>query len=168
MAKNKSSKTKETTLEKATSKPHPFSFEHPEESTGFLLWQVSMLWQRSVNDVLSEYGLTHAQFVVLAAAGWLTHQQESVTQTDIANHANIDKMMTSTILRGLQQKGLIIRTEHETDMRAKTVLLTNNGQTTLKRALVLVEEIDESLIAPLRQNSAAFAEHLCTIIGAFS
>ena len=120
-----------------------------------------------VNDVLAECGLTHAQFVVLAAAGWLTRQQELVTQTDIANHANIDKMMTSTILRGLQQKGLVIRTEHETDTRAKTVMLTNNGQITLKRALLLVEEIDLSLIAPLHQNSTAFTEHLRTIIGAF-
>jgi DNA-binding MarR family transcriptional regulator len=162
MAKKKSSK------QEIPTKPHPFSFEHPEESTGFLLWQVSMLWQRSVNDVLGECGLTHAQFVVLAAAGWLTHQTESVTQTDIANHANIDKMMTSTILRGLQENGLIIRTEHETDTRAKTVMLTSNGQMILKRALVLVEEIDISLVAPLRQNSIAFAEHLRTIIGAFS
>jgi DNA-binding MarR family transcriptional regulator len=159
---------KKPSTQEVAAKPHPFSFEHPEENTGFLLWQVSMLWQRSVNDVLNECGLTHAQFVVLAAAGWLTHQQESVTQTDIANHAQIDKMMTSTILRGLQQKDLIIRAEHETDTRAKTVMLTNSGHITLKRALVLVEEIDAGLIAPLRQNAEAFAEHLRTIIGAFA
>jgi DNA-binding MarR family transcriptional regulator len=167
MAKRNSKKEK-IVEQNANAKPHPFSFEHPEESTGFLLWQVSMLWQRSVNDVLSECGLTHAQFVVLAAAGWLTHEQESITQTDIANHANIDKMMTSTILRGLQKNGLIIRTEHKTDTRAKTVKLTNNGQIILKRALVLVEEIDSNLIAPLRQNSIAFAQHLRTIVDAFS
>jgi MarR family transcriptional regulator, organic hydroperoxide resistance regulator len=162
MAEKKSSK------QKKAAKPYPLSFEHPEESTGFLLWQVSMLWQRSVNGVLSDLGLTHAQFVVLAAAGWLTYKQESVTQTDIAKHAQIDKMMTSTILRGLEKKGYIIREEHITDTRAKTVMLTHEGQFILKRALVLVEEIDASLIAPLRTNGEAFTEHLRTMIGAFA
>ena len=47
MAKKKTSKRKEVVEQQETSKLHPFSFEHPEESTGFLLWQVSMLWQRS-------------------------------------------------------------------------------------------------------------------------
>ena len=52
-------------------KKSDFIFEKPEESTGFLLWQVTNLWQREIKKALEKYGLTHSQFVLIASMYWL-------------------------------------------------------------------------------------------------
>ena len=45
----------------------PFSVQEADESTGFLLWQVTMLWQRRIAAVLRPQGLTQVQFALLAS-----------------------------------------------------------------------------------------------------
>ena len=44
-----------------------FQVDSAEDSPGFLLWQVSSMWQRQINAGLKQFGLTHAQFVLLAS-----------------------------------------------------------------------------------------------------
>ena len=46
-------------------------FSTPEESTGLLLWQVTNGWQAAQRAALKPFGLTHVQFVLLAALTWL-------------------------------------------------------------------------------------------------
>lgn len=112
-----------------------FHFEKPEENLGYLLWQATMLWQKQMNRALNDINLTHTQFVILAALGWLLKSSDSVTQKEIANHSNTDRMMVSKILRTLQKNGLIERKEHETDTRAKCVFLTDKGSNILQKAI---------------------------------
>lgn len=112
-----------------------FHFERPEENMGYLLWQATMQWQKQMNRALDEINLTHTQFVIMAALGWLLKSSENVTQKDIADHSNTDRMMVSKILRTLQKNGLIERKEHETDTRAKCVFLTTKGINTLQKAI---------------------------------
>ncbi|MGI8679258.1 MAG: MarR family transcriptional regulator [Jatrophihabitans sp.] len=41
---------------------------------GFLLWHITLRWQREVAAALNPFGLTHVQFVLLASTWWLnTH-----------------------------------------------------------------------------------------------
>ena len=108
-----------------------FSFDRPEESSGFLLWQVTNLWQREIKKALEDYGLTHSQYVLLASIHWLTIHKQEVTQIVLSAHTKIDPMTTSTVLKTLQKKGLIQRQEHLTDTRAKTVGLTDDGKNVL-------------------------------------
>lgn len=112
-----------------------FHFEKPEENLGYLLWQATMLWQRQMNRALDEINLTHTQFVIMAALGWLLKSSENVTQKEIADHSNTDRMMVSKILRTLQKNELIERKEHETDTRAKCVFLTDKGVVILQKAI---------------------------------
>lgn len=76
-----------------------FHFEKPEENLGYLLWQATMIWQKQMNRALNDINLTHTQFVILAALGWLLKSSDNVTQKEIANHSNTDRMMVSKILR---------------------------------------------------------------------
>src|ERR1041385_8352196 len=92
-----------------------FSVESPDDSSGFLLWQVTNLWQREIKKALEKHGLTHSQFVLLASIHWLTLSKQNVTQILLSSHTKIDPMTTSTVLRTLQKKGLLKRQEHETD-----------------------------------------------------
>jgi len=131
-----------------------FHFKQPEESPGFLLWQVTMLWQRKMNRVLDPLDLTHTQFVLLASLGWLLKNNDQVTQVDIANHSNTDRMMVSKVLRTLENKSYIERREHPVDTRAKIITLTKNGEKILRKALKAVEQTDNLFFSPLgtRQN----------------
>jgi MarR family transcriptional regulator, organic hydroperoxide resistance regulator len=118
---------------------NPFSVERAEESSGFLLWQVTSLWQRAIKKVLSPHALTHSQFVLLASIHWLTLQRQTVTQISLSIHTKIDPMSTSTVLRTLEQKNLIQRREHTTDTRAKIVILTEDGKELIKKVIPMIE-----------------------------
>jgi DNA-binding MarR family transcriptional regulator len=141
-----------------------FSVEKPEESTGFLLWQVTNLWQREIKKALEEYNLTHSQFVLLASIHWLTIQKQEVTQIVLSSHTKIDPMTTSTVLRALQQRGFIQRQEHATDTRAKTVALTEDGKETIKKAVVVVEKFDSDFFSLLGIKAKELNNNLLTLL----
>lgn len=141
-----------------------FSFEKAEDSTGFLLWQVTSLWQRHLNALLKGHKLTHAQFVVLASAYWLQTKSPSVTQVQIASHAKIDVMLTSNILRTLEKKQLISRSHSKTDTRAKEVTVTQKGMTSLQTAVKDVETFDRKFFSILGDNLLLFNKQLQNLI----
>lgn len=141
-----------------------FSFQTPEESPGFLLWQISNLWQRKMRRGLENLDLTHVQFVLLAALQWLSDQQSAVNQMDIADHTKVDKMMVSKVLRTLQKKDLLTRSEHEADTRAKTVSLTPAGRKLLKRAVKIVEGIDNEFFSKLGEHRDRFREQMLMLM----
>jgi len=141
-----------------------FSFEKAEESTGFLLWQVTNLWQREIKKALEKYELTHSQFVLLASIHWLTLDQQNVTQILLSKYTKIDPMTTSTVLRTLQTKGLIKRKEHETDTRAKTVGLTEIGLENVKQAINTVEQFDKKFFGTLDNETKDFNNKLITLL----
>jgi DNA-binding MarR family transcriptional regulator len=140
------------------------NFDAPEENLGYLLWQVSTRWQAAMNTGLGEMGLTQTQFVVLAALHWLELNSESVTQNDVANHAHIDKTMTSKILKALQEQGFIMRQEHAIDTRAKEVALTKSGLKLLEKANKIVENIDNQYFKNIKKNDSALRDLLKSLI----
>jgi len=141
-----------------------FGFESAEESTGFLLWQLTNLWQREIKKSLEPLDLTHSQFVLLASIHWLTLQKKDVTQILLSNHTKIDPMTTSTVLRTLQTKELLKRQEHSTDTRAKTVVLTEKGVKTTKQAIIIVEKFDNDFFSKLKSNITTFNKNILTLL----
>ena len=142
-----------------------FSVEKAEESSGFLLWQVTNLWQREIKKALEEFGLTHSQYVLLASIHWLTLHNQEVTQVVLSNHTKIDPMTTSTVLRTLQQKGFLQRKEHLTDTRAKTVGLTKEGVKIIKMAVVAVEKFDKEFFSLLGNKTTELNNNLIILLG---
>lgn len=133
-----------------------FQFKSPIDSPGYLLGQLTMLWQRKQKKVLDPLDLTQTQFVLLAALAWLSKSNNKVTQVDIANQSNADRMMVSKVLRTLEQKGFITRQEHETDTRAKVIKLTNAGSKVLQKALTAVENVDINFFSVLGKGLVTF------------
>ncbi len=123
-----------------------------------------MLWQRKQKKVLDPLDLTQTQFVLLAALGWLSKKNKAVTQVDIANQSNADRMMVSKVLRTLEEKGFITRQEHETDTRAKTIRLTASGELVLQKAIIEVENVDLAFFDPLETELALFNKNMAHLI----
>lgn len=141
-----------------------FKFKSPGESSGYLLGQLTTLLQRKHKKVLDPLNLTQTQFVLLAALGWLSRENDHVTQIDIANQGNADRMMVSKVLRTLEEKEFISRKEHPTDTRAKVIELTNSGSIILQKALTAIEEADIEFFDSLGENQILFNKNMLTII----
>lgn len=141
-----------------------FLFKSPEESPGYLLAQLTLLWQRKQKKVLDPLDLTHTQFVLLSSVAWLTNKNDNVTQVEIANLNNFDRMMVSKVLRALQAKKLITRQEHETDTRAKIVKLTPNGKKVLQLALTKIENADIEFFSSLGKKLSKLNKNMLKLI----
>ena len=142
-----------------------FSYVQPEEKTGYLLWQVTMRWQLQMNRQLRPVGITLTQFSLLAGLYWLSRQGEVVTQRRLADYANTDKMMTSKILKTLERNGLVERHSHLQDGRAKQLRLTSPGETLLRQANAVVEQVDAHFFGSLQPDSGLFNQFLCQLTG---
>jgi DNA-binding MarR family transcriptional regulator len=138
----------------------PSRFKGPEESPGFLLWQVTNSWQRRIRWALKGVGLTHVQFVLLTATDWLSEARLPTTQRNVARFAHTDVMMTSQVVRTLQGKGLLAVGEDPSDARAHVLRVTPNGKQLVRKALELVEDTDREFFGPLARDSARFVEML--------
>lgn len=130
-----------------------------EHSPGLLLWQVTNRWQAAQRAALKPFGLTHVQFVLLASLAWL-ESDGPVTQKALADHAVTDPMMTSQVLRVLEQRGLLVRRAHPDDRRARSISVTSEGVALANRANAAVEACDRAFFSPLGASTTRFATAL--------
>jgi len=129
----------------------------PDESPGFLLWHVTLRWQREIAAVLAPLDLTHVQFVLLATSWWLNTQGEEPNQLSVARKAGTDVKMTSEVLRKLEAKGLIVRTVDAADTRAKRLRVTDRGARLAGRAVAAVEAADAAFFGSAADPAAVLA-----------
>jgi DNA-binding MarR family transcriptional regulator len=134
-------------------------FRDPDDSPGFLLWQITNRWQQAQRSALKPLGLTHVQFVLLAMLAW-TGADGPVTQRRLADAAATDPMMTSQVLRTLEQAGLVERGPHPVDKRARALRVTAAGRELADRSVAVVEACDREFFAPLGTDVAAFTAAL--------
>lgn len=135
-----------------------------DQSTGYLLYHLTMLMERKMKRELDKLGITHTQFVILASTCMLLEKNDSVTQIMIANQSEMDKMMVSKVLRTLQSKGLITRQEHLTDTRAKIILLTEDGIRLFQKAFVVVKQVEKEFFGCLENEVEPFNDKIKTLL----
>ncbi|WP_163508626.1 MarR family winged helix-turn-helix transcriptional regulator [Fodinicola acaciae] len=126
----------------------------PGESPGFLLWHVTLRWQRQVVAALAPLGLTHVQFVLLACTWWLNESGEHPNQLAVATQAGTDPKMTSQVVRTLVDKGLVEREIDPADTRAKRLRVTPRGAELAPRAIAVVEQVDAEFFRGVRAKDA--------------
>jgi DNA-binding MarR family transcriptional regulator len=141
-----------------------FHFKSPNDSPGYLLGQLTMLWQRKQKKVLDPLDLTQTQLTLLAALGWLSKKSDAVTQVDIARQSNADRMMVSKVLRTLEDKKFITRQEHPIDTRAKIIKLTAEGEKVLQQALAVVVNVDNEFFNAIGADLSMFNSNMVQLI----
>ena len=119
--------------------------EGPSASPGFLLWHLTLAWQREITAVLAPFDLTHVQFVLLACTWWLCEQGQMPNQLELARQAGTDVKMTSEVVRKLERKGLLTRKVDTADTRARRLQTTVEGTRLAQQAVTAVEEVDARL-----------------------
>jgi DNA-binding MarR family transcriptional regulator len=119
-------------------------FATAQESPGFLLWQVYLVWKRKIEACLEQFDLTHIQFVLLAGLAYLKKNNVDISQVELATFTQCDVAMTSQVLRTLEKKKLVERYQKSGDERAKYPRLTDKGLKILKAAIKEVEALDHN------------------------
>lgn len=143
----------------------PFSIQYIEDDSGFLLWQVSCLWQQEQKRALEiNYRISHSQYVILASIYWLTLNDAEVTQIGLSQHTKMEPMTVSQILKGLQKSGHIIRQAHSADTRAKAVFLTDEGKEMMKEAIKTIEAIDAKFFSVLGKGVKKFNDDMMKLV----
>lgn len=119
------------------------NFSTAEESPGFLLWKAANLLQKAHITVLRPLKITPAQFSVMTC---LVHLSETglVTPSQVANHAGLDKMMVSDLVKTLEKKKWITTRPNPNDGRSFLIEPTDNGVALTNKAVKCIEEIDEA------------------------
>ncbi|MGA9142094.1 MAG: MarR family transcriptional regulator [Methanocella sp.] len=126
------------------------------DSPSFYLNLVMHLWEKSLQDIVGDFDLTNTQFKMLASLMLLTKNERVITQMDIANLLDADKMMVSEVVRTLEKKGYIIRVSHPRDKRAKSLIVTKKGLAVVERAVQHAAEFDDKFFSPLGDEREVF------------
>jgi DNA-binding MarR family transcriptional regulator len=133
-------------------------------STGLVFVRVYNKWHSIIQKELRKIGITHPQFVVMTVLNFLSQTDEFVTQASIARMADMDVMSVSQILRGLETGGFLTRTANPKDTRANAVRLLPKGRDAIKKALPVVEKIDDEFFGVLLKDENSFRNYLHKLI----
>ena len=137
------------------------AFETPSESTGFIIWNTTNLWQRKIKEKLDPHGITHVQFLLLNTLASLNKDADrAITQRMVSVHSGCDKMMVSKVLRTLEEKKLILRKDHVSDTRSKSLLITTKGMDLLKVATPAFLQAESLFFESLGKKEKSFSKRL--------
>ncbi len=121
------------------------------------------LMHRQTQSVLSKHNITADQYVLLA----ILHIEDGVTQQELTRRAASDPNTVRAMLVLLERKGLVARKAHDTDRRARRVLVTAKGRQKYKQLASALAPLQEALRAPFsNQEASAFVDALQRFCGA--
>ncbi|MEO7392102.1 MAG: MarR family transcriptional regulator [Ramlibacter sp.] len=133
----------------------PFKHGEADASPGFLLWKITVLWQRRLAQVLGDFGITQTQYAIMASLRWFEEQQEPPTQAHLVEHAKIDKMTLSKAIRKLEEDSLLLRDASPGDSRAVSVRFTAKGRKLVQQAVTAIEKADDEFFSALGERQLA-------------
>jgi DNA-binding MarR family transcriptional regulator len=133
----------------------------PLASPGYHLFRASLAWTSAVARALSPIELTHTQFFVLGALRWITKEEgRSPKIREVADFVSLDRMMTSQVVRALEERGFISRRDDPSDSRAWLLELTKSGELIFQEAITEVKAVDRDFFEPLGKRVSSFIDEL--------
>lgn len=135
---------------------------------GYLVWRLSTRWRVAVDRALAPLGLTHAQYSVLASLRELGSGGVRPSQRALAEHTGLEPLYVSKLARALAASGLLERAGDPADNRAVRLSLTAAGTEVTDRAVPVVRQLVDQLLAPLGgidgPRTAAFVRELTLLL----
>src|SRR5690348_6435328 len=135
-----------------------------ETIAGFLLWQVSKLWQQHLALSLQDLRLPPTQAVILANVLRLTEEGGEVTQSSLSKATKVDRMTASQTLRSLEKKRLITRLPSRHDSRTNQIRLTRLGRETAFETVARLAAAHERFFRPLRDDKRKMVTYMQRLV----
>jgi DNA-binding MarR family transcriptional regulator len=137
----------------------------PHASPGYWLHHATLAWRQACEAGLGE--TTYPQFNVLSAISILTARDGTEpTQQQVADFARMDRMMTSKLVRTLEERGQLTRAADPADARRQRLALTGEGAAALRTCITAARRADDEVFGTgpdvdvLREQLRAVAERL--------
>jgi DNA-binding MarR family transcriptional regulator len=132
---------------------------------GYTLLHAAQTWRTEATSVLKPYGLTVPQFLLVMALfrqerhGWVP-----LTQSEVAERLGMDANTTSQISRGLERRGILQRSTHARDARARALSLTDAGLEIARDASAAARRFNDTYFSVIsRDQLAALGQSLETL-----
>lgn len=97
--------------------------------------------RREMDDVLRPMGLTQTQW---SALGILLHFP-GITSSQLEHILMIERPSVTSLMNGLENKGLIIRKDHPDDGRYKQIFLTDEGVRIAEETRHFAEDVEKKV-----------------------
>ncbi len=120
---------------------------HMYQRPGFLLRRTHQISAAVFESACAGVGLTQAQYGALMVLS----SEPGIDQSRLARALAFDKVTVLRVLRGLEERDLVVREVSANSRRHMAVQLTAAGKSLLKKAEAPVHEAYEQLMAPLNE-----------------
>jgi DNA-binding MarR family transcriptional regulator len=137
----------------------------PQGIPGFVLWQVSKLWQRKLAVALKPYDIGGTEFVVLGNTVRLSQLGQIVTPASLMDATKVDRMTASQTIRSLEKKHLIERVNAPDDKRTFQISPTQDGIKLADDALGKVIDAHNQFFSPIHAQTEQYLEIMQKLIG---
>ena len=134
------------------------------KNAGFLVWRLATEWRAAMDRVLEPFGLTQAQYAVLAPLYAMSRDGCRPSQRQVADVTGIDAVYVSRLVRTLERGGFVTRAANAADTRAVELAVTEQGSAALQEAVRAVFELRDRLTAPLGGNDGARTAELAAML----
>jgi DNA-binding MarR family transcriptional regulator len=121
---------------------------HPAVLAWLRLYRIALKIDRKQNEHLRHWGLSTAQFDVLAHVG----AAQGITQQELADRLLVTKGNISQLLDRMEQLGLLRRCQ---ERRSKTLVLTESGQELYNRVVPAQEQLITEQLGVLSANDVS-------------
>jgi DNA-binding MarR family transcriptional regulator len=129
-------------------------------SMGHLVWRVAVKWRAELDRALAPFGLTSAQYGVLASLYGMSMWGAQPSQRALAEFVGFGPMFVSNLARALERAGLVERRSDESDPRALQLKLTARGVEVVQAARAIVVDLEERRLGVLGGSSSTRAAEL--------
>ncbi len=105
---------------------------------------VARQWRKAVDARLQPFSLTEASWVLLVQ---LSRAGGPIRQKDLAAKLGLDNTAVVRVLNNLEADGLIERREAADDKRVRLLVLTEQGQATVRQVESIAEGVEKELLS---------------------
>jgi MarR family transcriptional regulator for hemolysin len=126
--------------------------------SGFLIHDVSRLRRTLFDQRLRPYGITRAQWWVLAHMS--RHRGDPLSQVDLARWLDVGKVTLGGLIDRLQRSGYVQRIPGSHDRRVKHVVMTQKGQEVIAVMQQIGSELNGDIMAGISERDARLFEAL--------
>lgn len=145
----------------AASEPAELTMNGLDDLIGTKIRYAYLMMRRSFSQRLGPLGLTQTQ----CATMWMLEANPGVSQTELADILDVDRITMIGVIENLSKNGLISRTRSTTDGRRRNLTLSEKGKELFAEAKKQILEHDYEFANRISSGEVAILKE---ILGKFS